>query len=203
MPEFEHLRHKPPTALDRPRELVLVCAPLAEQCESLANRPHRRVQRHSQIDRLRQSEDRPGHRPRCARPHRNRHPPQPAAGAQRPPASGLSLGRVWSKRRTPFRCPNTHLKERRRLSLATNAWASPKRFWNSWMMSWKSPCSADPTVTMSPPRPQWPFTNTAASIPKANRTGRLRVCPESRGSLRERSTKSEKIFNRGTGSIHR
>lgn len=25
---FEHLRHKPPTALDRPRELILVCAPL-------------------------------------------------------------------------------------------------------------------------------------------------------------------------------
>lgn len=28
MPEFEHLRHKPPVILDRPRELVLVCAPL-------------------------------------------------------------------------------------------------------------------------------------------------------------------------------
>ncbi len=27
MPEFEHLRHKPPAGLDRPRELVLVCAP--------------------------------------------------------------------------------------------------------------------------------------------------------------------------------
>jgi tRNA G18 (ribose-2'-O)-methylase SpoU len=25
---FEHLRHKPPTALERPRELILVCAPL-------------------------------------------------------------------------------------------------------------------------------------------------------------------------------
>lgn len=25
---FEHVRHKPPTALDRPRELILVCAPL-------------------------------------------------------------------------------------------------------------------------------------------------------------------------------
>ena len=28
MPEFEHLRHKPPDQLDRPREIVLVCAPL-------------------------------------------------------------------------------------------------------------------------------------------------------------------------------
>ena len=28
MPEFEHQRHKPPTPLDRPRELVLVCAPM-------------------------------------------------------------------------------------------------------------------------------------------------------------------------------
>ncbi|MEM6798865.1 MAG: RNA methyltransferase [Planctomycetota bacterium] len=25
---FEHVRHRPPTTLDRPRELVLVCAPL-------------------------------------------------------------------------------------------------------------------------------------------------------------------------------
>lgn len=25
---FEHLRHKPPSSLDRPRELVIVCAPL-------------------------------------------------------------------------------------------------------------------------------------------------------------------------------
>ena len=25
---FEHLRHKPPTTLERPRELILVCAPL-------------------------------------------------------------------------------------------------------------------------------------------------------------------------------
>ncbi|WP_254511364.1 TrmH family RNA methyltransferase [Anatilimnocola floriformis] len=25
---FEHLRHKPPTALERPREMILVCAPL-------------------------------------------------------------------------------------------------------------------------------------------------------------------------------
>jgi tRNA G18 (ribose-2'-O)-methylase SpoU len=25
---FEHVRHKPPTALDRPRELIIVCAPL-------------------------------------------------------------------------------------------------------------------------------------------------------------------------------
>jgi tRNA G18 (ribose-2'-O)-methylase SpoU len=28
MPEFEHQRHKPPTPLERPRELVLVCAPM-------------------------------------------------------------------------------------------------------------------------------------------------------------------------------
>jgi tRNA G18 (ribose-2'-O)-methylase SpoU len=28
MPEFIHQRHKPPTKLDRPRELVLACAPL-------------------------------------------------------------------------------------------------------------------------------------------------------------------------------
>jgi tRNA G18 (ribose-2'-O)-methylase SpoU len=28
MTEFEHERHKPPTPLERPRELVLVCAPL-------------------------------------------------------------------------------------------------------------------------------------------------------------------------------
>lgn len=28
MPEFIHQRHKPPTALERPRDLVLVCAPL-------------------------------------------------------------------------------------------------------------------------------------------------------------------------------
>lgn len=28
MSEFQHQRHKPPTSLDRPRELVLVCAPL-------------------------------------------------------------------------------------------------------------------------------------------------------------------------------
>lgn len=28
MPNFEHQRHKPPTSLERPRELVLVCAPL-------------------------------------------------------------------------------------------------------------------------------------------------------------------------------
>lgn len=28
MPHFEHLRHKPPSPLDRPRELVVVCAPL-------------------------------------------------------------------------------------------------------------------------------------------------------------------------------
>jgi len=28
MAEFVHQRHKPPTRLDRPRELVLVCAPL-------------------------------------------------------------------------------------------------------------------------------------------------------------------------------
>jgi tRNA G18 (ribose-2'-O)-methylase SpoU len=28
MPEFEHLRHKPPHALVRPREIVLVCAPM-------------------------------------------------------------------------------------------------------------------------------------------------------------------------------
>ncbi|HEX4150364.1 MAG TPA: TrmH family RNA methyltransferase [Pirellulales bacterium] len=27
-PEFEHQRHKPPTPLDRPRELVVACAPL-------------------------------------------------------------------------------------------------------------------------------------------------------------------------------
>lgn len=26
--DFEHLRHKPPSTLDRPREIVLVCAPL-------------------------------------------------------------------------------------------------------------------------------------------------------------------------------
>src|SRR5688572_10564363 len=26
--EFEHQRHKPPTTLDRPRELVVACAPL-------------------------------------------------------------------------------------------------------------------------------------------------------------------------------
>ncbi len=28
MPEFEHVRHKPPTILERPRELVVACAPL-------------------------------------------------------------------------------------------------------------------------------------------------------------------------------
>jgi tRNA G18 (ribose-2'-O)-methylase SpoU len=28
MPDFEHLRHKPPHALVRPREIVVVCAPL-------------------------------------------------------------------------------------------------------------------------------------------------------------------------------
>lgn len=28
MPRFEHLRHKPPTPLARPRELVLACAPI-------------------------------------------------------------------------------------------------------------------------------------------------------------------------------
>jgi tRNA G18 (ribose-2'-O)-methylase SpoU len=28
MSDFEHQRHKPPAALDRPRELVLACAPL-------------------------------------------------------------------------------------------------------------------------------------------------------------------------------
>lgn len=28
MNEFEHQRHKPPTSLERPRELVVVCAPL-------------------------------------------------------------------------------------------------------------------------------------------------------------------------------
>ena len=28
MTDFEHQRHKPPSQLDRPRELVLVCAPL-------------------------------------------------------------------------------------------------------------------------------------------------------------------------------
>lgn len=28
MPHFEHLRHKPPTPLERPRELLLACAPL-------------------------------------------------------------------------------------------------------------------------------------------------------------------------------
>lgn len=28
MPEFEHLRHKPPTTLDRPRELIVACPPL-------------------------------------------------------------------------------------------------------------------------------------------------------------------------------
>jgi tRNA G18 (ribose-2'-O)-methylase SpoU len=28
MSEFQHQRHKPPTPLERPRELVLVCAPL-------------------------------------------------------------------------------------------------------------------------------------------------------------------------------
>jgi tRNA G18 (ribose-2'-O)-methylase SpoU len=28
MSDFQHQRHKPPTPLDRPRELVLVCAPL-------------------------------------------------------------------------------------------------------------------------------------------------------------------------------
>jgi tRNA G18 (ribose-2'-O)-methylase SpoU len=28
MPRFVHLRHKPPSSLDRPRELVVACAPL-------------------------------------------------------------------------------------------------------------------------------------------------------------------------------
>jgi tRNA G18 (ribose-2'-O)-methylase SpoU len=28
MSEFEHLRHKPPAALDRPREIVIACAPM-------------------------------------------------------------------------------------------------------------------------------------------------------------------------------
>jgi tRNA G18 (ribose-2'-O)-methylase SpoU len=28
MARFEHLRHKPPTALERPRELVIACAPI-------------------------------------------------------------------------------------------------------------------------------------------------------------------------------
>ena len=28
MPSFEHLRHKPPTELARPRELVIACAPI-------------------------------------------------------------------------------------------------------------------------------------------------------------------------------
>jgi tRNA G18 (ribose-2'-O)-methylase SpoU len=28
MPQFDHQRHKPPAPLDRPRELVLVCAPM-------------------------------------------------------------------------------------------------------------------------------------------------------------------------------
>ena len=28
MPDFVHQRHKPPTSLERPRELILVCAPL-------------------------------------------------------------------------------------------------------------------------------------------------------------------------------
>lgn len=28
MPSFEHLRHKPPTELERPRELVIACAPI-------------------------------------------------------------------------------------------------------------------------------------------------------------------------------
>ena len=28
MPQFEHLRHKPPTQLDRPRELVVACPPM-------------------------------------------------------------------------------------------------------------------------------------------------------------------------------
>jgi tRNA G18 (ribose-2'-O)-methylase SpoU len=28
MPDFVHQRHKPPTSLERPREVVLVCAPL-------------------------------------------------------------------------------------------------------------------------------------------------------------------------------
>src|SRR5947199_598608 len=28
IPKFEHQRHKPPTPLDRPREIVLCCAPM-------------------------------------------------------------------------------------------------------------------------------------------------------------------------------
>jgi tRNA G18 (ribose-2'-O)-methylase SpoU len=28
MPDYEHQRHKPPSRLDRPRELLLVCAPM-------------------------------------------------------------------------------------------------------------------------------------------------------------------------------
>src|SRR6185369_2899380 len=28
MPEFTHQRHKPPTPLERPRELIIACAPL-------------------------------------------------------------------------------------------------------------------------------------------------------------------------------
>lgn len=28
MPDFEHQRHKPPTPLDRPREFLVVCAPM-------------------------------------------------------------------------------------------------------------------------------------------------------------------------------
>lgn len=31
MPHFEHERHKPPTALDQPRELIVACAPLRSQ----------------------------------------------------------------------------------------------------------------------------------------------------------------------------
>src|SRR5437762_8818171 len=27
-PKFEHVRHKPPTSLSRPRELVIACAPM-------------------------------------------------------------------------------------------------------------------------------------------------------------------------------
>src|SRR5947209_3278635 len=28
MPEFAHVRHKPPSTLERPRDLLLVCAPM-------------------------------------------------------------------------------------------------------------------------------------------------------------------------------
>ena len=98
MSDFIHQRHKPPAELDRPRELIVACAPMRSNVNlsrivRVASCCGRRAG-----DRLRHGQGDRQDRPRRRRHDRDRSPSHAAAGAQGAEARRAISSSAWSRR---------------------------------------------------------------------------------------------------------